>query len=144
MWWFYKLVVCLHKLTADNWLHSWVPGRAPKKEQLVARRGVLVAKGYRATVNVQPCCYLSVFCTSLTTSMLKTVLVRLRAFSSSVKVTGLNSKLVYALPNISTEVLEDQQSPGWPSTPHWCQASPYWDHLLNSIRLDSEFSHVLP
>ena len=45
----------MHKLDTDNWLHSWVPGRAPKEEQLVARRGVLVAKGYRATVNVQPC-----------------------------------------------------------------------------------------
>ena len=44
----------MHKLDTDNWLHSWVPGRAPKEEQLVARRGVLVAKGYRATVNVQP------------------------------------------------------------------------------------------
>ena len=45
----------MHKLDTDNWLHSWVPGRAAKEEQLVARRGVLVAKGYRATVNVQPC-----------------------------------------------------------------------------------------
>ena len=47
----------MHKLDTDNWLHSWVPGRAAKEEQLVARRGVLVAKGYRATVNVQPCHY---------------------------------------------------------------------------------------